>query len=98
MSRYSTLIGLESRIGMTVWYDGQRYDCVDLRFQYSERQQRDVLLFDWESRCADCNAPFGFCTGLKLYSFNRRCETHKSPLKRVNGRKRGHRNSVEVIA
>jgi len=72
---------LQMRIGSTFKKDRQRYECVGFH-NHVNRLGHESTLLVFQSRCAECGAPFRFMTTegrAKRRDVSRRCEIHKRP-------------------
>lgn len=68
------------KIGAIRTYLGQRYQLVGLR-AHCRADGSMTTLAEWNSRCAECGAPFQIRVPARASKFqpNRRCQRHKRP-------------------
>ena len=61
---------------------GQDYEFVGAEL-YTNRHGVEIELLVWQTKCADCGAPFRAKTTAAKFEPSRRCQAHKAPLRKV---------------
>ena len=74
-------------LGTVLLVGPQRYDLIGTE-PYQRADGKGTTLLRWYTHCPDCKAPFTATSTLTVNALNRRCETHKSPGRRVTPRRR----------